>query len=214
MRTLVVNAGSSSVKLRVVEPDDRVGATADLGPPGDDLADRLKDFVDHAGPLDAAGHRVVHGGPSFTDSVIVDETVRRRLDGIAALAPLHDPPALAAIDALTALRPELVSVVCFDTAFHAGLPAESATYALPGEWTARWGIRRYGFHGLSCAWATAKSAQMLDWLPGRGRLVVCHLGAGASVTAVSDGRSLDTTMGFSPLGGWCFSRRSRFAIRA
>jgi acetate kinase len=207
MRVLVVNSGSSSVKLRVVDDEDRITAKADLGPPGADLADRLGDFVRGAGPLDVAGHRVVHGGPRFHEAVIVDETTRDYLDETAALAPLHNPPALAAIDALRRLEPGLVSVACFDTAFHATLPAEAATYALPSDWVDRWGIHRYGFHGLSCTWATAKTAEVLGWPPRSGRLVVCHLGSGASVTAVNDGRSVDTTMGFTPIEGLVMATR-------
>jgi acetate kinase len=207
MRVLVVNSGSSSVKLRVVDDEDRITAKADLGPPGADLVDRLDEFVRDAGPLDAAGHRVVHGGPRFHEAVIVDDTTRGSLEETAALAPLHNPPALAAIDALHQLKPGLVSVACFDTAFHATMPAEATTYALPSDWVNRWGIRRYGFHGLSCTWATAKTAEVLGWPPRTGRLVVCHLGSGASVTAVSDGRSVDTTMGFTPVEGLVMATR-------
>jgi acetate kinase len=207
MRVLVVNSGSSSVKLRVVDAEDHVTAKADLGAPGADLADRLDEFVRGAGPLDAAGHRVVHGGPRFHEAVIVDKTTRGYLDDISALAPLHNPPALAAIDALHQLEPGLVSVACFDTAFHATLPTEATTYALPSDWVDRWGIRRYGFHGLSCTWATTKTAEVLGWPPRTGRLVVCHLGSGASVTAVRDGRSVDTTMGFTPIEGLVMATR-------
>ncbi len=205
MRILVVNAGSSSVKLRVVEDDDRVAVSADLGPPGPDFADQLGRFVDEAGPLDAAGHRIVHGGPRFHEAVILDEEARRELDTLSALAPLHNPPALAAVDALFRLRPRLPSIVCFDTAFHASLPPEAATYALPADWISRWAIRRYGFHGLSCTWAIAKTAELLGQQPHR--IVVCHLGGGASVTAVADGRSVDTTMGFTPLEGLVMATR-------
>ncbi len=204
---MVVNAGSSSVKLRVVDGDDRIRSAADLGAPGADLADRLDEFVRRAGPLDAAGHRVVHGGPRFRDAIVLDETARLDLDDISTLAPLHNPPALAAIDALSRLRPGLASVACFDTAFHATLPAEATTYALPADWVARWGIRRYGFHGLSCTWATGRTAELLGWPPQHGRIVVCHLGSGASVTAVHDGRSADTTMGFTPLEGLVMATR-------
>ncbi|MDQ6783311.1 MAG: acetate/propionate family kinase [Actinomycetota bacterium] len=207
MRVLVVNAGSSSTKLRVVDEDDQIGASADLGPPGEGLADQLRDFVADAGALDAAGHRVVHGGNLFTEAVIVDDAVRHHLDALSPLAPLHNPPALAAIDALRQQRPGLPTVVCFDTAFHADLPAEVTRIALPSEWMTRSGIRRYGFHGLSCAWATARAAELLGWPPMRHRLIVCHLGAGASVTAVVDGRSADTTMGFTPLEGLVMATR-------
>jgi acetate kinase len=207
MRVLVVNAGSSSVKLRVVEGDDAIATTADLGPPGADLGDHLAEFVGRAGPLDAAGHRVVHGGARFRDAVVVDGATRAELEEVSALAPLHNPPALAAIDALRRQRPDLISVASFDTAFHATLPAEAVAYALPAAWVDRWGIRRYGFHGLSCRWATGKVAALTGWPPQSGRIVVCHLGAGASVTAVNEGRSVDTTMGFTPLEGLVMATR-------
>jgi acetate kinase len=207
MRVLVVNSGSSSVKLRVVDDQDHITDKAELGAPGSDLTDRLDEFVRAVGPLDVAGHRVVHGGPRFDEAVILDETSCGYLDDISALAPLHNPPALAAIDALRRLEPGLVSVACFDTAFHATMPSEATVYALPSDWVERWGIRRYGFHGLSCTWATAKTAELLGWRPRRGRLVVCHLGSGASVTAVRDGRSVDTTMGFTPIEGLVMATR-------
>lgn len=207
MRVLVVNAGSSSVKLRVVDGENHVTAEANLGAPGADLAARLEDFVAQVGPLDAAGHRVVHGGSWFRDAVVVDATTRSHLDEVSALAPLHNPPALAAIDAVRRLRPGLASVACFDTVFHATLPAEAAIYALPVDWVARWGLRRYGFHGLSCTWATARTAALLGWPADHGRTVVCHLGSGASVTAVAGGRSVDTTMGFTPLEGLVMATR-------
>lgn len=207
MRVLVVNAGSSSVKLRVVDGQDHISGSADLGPPGANFADQLGAFVRGAGSLDAVGHRVVHGGPSFAEAVILDERTRAELEKLRALAPLHNPPALAAIDVLDRLRPGVASVACFDTAFHATLPPEATSYALPSEWVRRWGVRRYGFHGLSCSWATARAADLLGWPPGRGRLVICHLGAGASVTAVTSGRSADTTMGFTPLEGLVMATR-------
>lgn len=207
MRILVVNAGSSSVKLRVVEGQDHISAGIDLGSPGAKFTDQVGAFVRGAGPLDAVGHRVVHGGPRFADAVILDERTRADLGKLTALAPLHNPPALAAIDVLDRLRPGLASVACFDTAFHASLPPEAATYALPSEWVDRWGVRRYGFHGLSCTWAIARAADLLGWPPRHGRLVICHLGAGASVTAVTSGRSADTTMGFTPLEGLVMAAR-------
>jgi acetate kinase len=205
---LVVNAGSSSVKLRVVGPGDDLVATEDLGPPGDDLADRLADFVRPLRQdIGMVGHRVVHGGPHFATATVVDDATRHALEGLNDLAPLHNPPALAGIDAARRLLPDVASVACFDTAFHAGLPAEAATYAVPADWV-RMGVRRYGFHGLSCAWATRRAARALgDRLP-RPRLIICHLGGGASVTAVAGGRSVDTTMGLTPLEGLVMATRS------
>jgi acetate kinase len=207
MRVLTVNTGSSSVKLRVVEADGCVGAEASH--PGEAAGDPavLADFLDSAGPLDAVGHRLVHGGSRFAESVVVDEEVRAALGTRVALAPLHLPPALAALDALVRLRPGLPVVACFDTAFHASLPEAASGYALPREWVERWGLRRFGFHGLSCSWAWARTAERLGWGPGEGRAVLCHLGAGASATAVVGGRSLDTTMGLTPLEGLVMATR-------
>jgi acetate kinase len=207
MRVLVVNAGSSSVKLRVVDEGDQLLASKDLGPPDDDLAEQLGDFMHDAGAFDVVGHRVVHGGPRFTSAVLVDAEVREALDGLNELAPLHNPPALAGIDAAARLLVGVPQVACFDTAFHASLLPAATTYAIPEGWVARWGIRRYGFHGISCAWASRRAAQLLDRPVDRLRMVICHLGAGASATGVSGGRSADTTMGFTPLEGLVMATR-------
>jgi acetate kinase len=208
MRILVVNAGSTSVKLRVVEPNDAISDREDLGSPGDDLSDQLDQFLQRAGPLDAAGHRVVHGGPDFVEPRKIDADVRAGLERLNELAPLHNPPALRAIDALQHLKRDLAQVACFDTAFHAHLPAESRVYALPATWVREWGLRRYGFHGLSCEWATHRAAELLDVEVERLKLVICHLGGGDSVTAVDRGRSVDTTMGFTPTEGLIMATRS------
>jgi len=134
--------------------------------------------------------------------------VRSTLESVCELAPLHNRPALAAIDAVAQQLPDVPSFACFDTAFHAGLPPAASTYAIPSDWVTRWDIRRYGFHGLSCAWATQRAAAMLGRPVADLRLVICHLGGGASVTAVKGGRSLDTTMGFTPLEGLVMATRS------
>jgi len=135
----------------------------------------------------------VHGGKRFRDSVLVDEDVERKLRELADLAPLHSRPALVALEQAKLVFPELPHIAVFDTAFHATMPPSASTYAVPQRWRSEWGIRRYGFHGLSVAWAAEQVR-----VP---RLVVCHLGGGCSVTAVLEGRSVDTTMGFSPLEG-------------
>ena len=203
MRVLVVNAGSSSLKLRLLAPDDEVLEAADLGPaePVEALARVLRAWP----PPDVTGHRVVHGGPA-SGPVLVDAAVRTRLADLTALAPLHQPPALAGLDAVTALLPGTPAVACFDTAFHAELPAAASTYALPAQWRERYGLRRYGFHGLSHAYCATRTPELL----GRSvpRLVSCHLGAGASLAAVLEGRSVDTTMGFTPLEGLVMATRS------
>lgn len=205
MRVLVVNAGSTSLKLRVVEPHDRVDVAEDLDP-GDDKA--LSDFVARVGRLDAVGHRVVHGGPHFVQPAVVTDAVRNELEKLNELAPLHNPPAVHAIEAVSAVLPELPVVACFDTAFHASLPEEAYRYALPTDWVERWGVRRYGFHGLSCEWALGRAATVLDRPASDLRLAICHLGGGASVTAVAGGRSVDTSMGFTPAEGLVMATRS------
>jgi acetate kinase len=158
--------------------------------------------------VDAVGHRIVHGGTVFSGPVRLDAGVVKRLEALTDLAPLHQPKSLAALAAVTAVLPDVPSVACFDTAFHATLPPAAFTYALPPEWRKRWELRRYGFHGLSHAYASRRAAEILDLAPQRPRIVTCHLGAGASLAAVLDGRSVDTTMGFTPLDGLVMATRS------
>jgi acetate kinase len=207
VRILTVNAGSTSLKLRVVERDDRVTETVDLRPPGDSLEDDLRGFLASAGPFDAIGHRVVHGGPRFTHPVVIDASIRSQLDEMNDLAPLHNPPALGAIDALGRLSPNVPSVACFDTAFHASLKPAASRYALPTAWVKKWQLRRYGFHGLSCEWSASRAAVLLERPVDSLKLVICHLGGGASVTATAGGLSVDTTMGFTPTEGLVMATR-------
>ena len=209
MRILVVNAGSSSTKLRVVDGAASVAAT-DL--PAIDASDppteALRTAIVGLGPVDAVGHRVVHGGTEYREATFVDDLVVERLAALADLAPLHQPAALTALGAARAALPDRPHVVCFDTAFHASIPDAAATYALPLEWRQRWPIRRYGFHGLSHAWAARRAAELLGKPVDELRLVTAHLGAGASLAAVAGGRSVDTTMGFTPLEGLVMATRS------
>jgi acetate kinase len=209
MRVLVVNAGSSSLKLRVLEGDGTMVASHDLPAPRGGVADEaVAQAVSGLEGIAAVGHRIVHGGTTFVQPVMIDARVRGRLGALTDLAPLHQPKSLAALDAVTAALPRVPAVACFDTAFHAGIPAAAATYALPAEWRKRWSLRRFGFHGLSHAYASARAAELLG-RPLQGlRLVTCHLGAGASLAAVRDGRSVDTTMGFTPLEGLVMATRS------
>jgi acetate kinase len=273
MRVLVVNAGSSSLKLTLVERQqhgqdvtlahgqdmtlahgqdvtlahgqDVTLAAHELPAPGAQVdSDQLRAALDS--PLreaDAVGHRIVHGGERYTQAVQIDAQVEAGLRELCDLAPLHQPKSLAALDAVTELLPALPAVACFDTAFHATLSPAAATYALPAAWRERWGLRRYGFHGLSHAWVAHRAPQLLGLAdaagpttpagpgpagPGRtgpttpagpGRatpdgttaqpcIVSCHLGAGASLCAIADGHSRDTTMGFTPLAGLVMATRS------
>jgi acetate kinase len=175
---LVVNAGSVSLKLSAVGPDGETTKVSSLAEAPDDV--------------EAVAHRVVHGGSRFREPVLVDDAVELELAGLTELAPLHNAPALAAIREARHAFPQLPQVAVFDTAFHRTIPDRASTYALPLE-LRELGIRRFGFHGLSVQWASEQVP-----VP---RLVVCHLGGGCSVTAVRDGRSVDTTMGFTPLEG-------------
>jgi acetate kinase len=208
-RVLVVNAGSSSLKLRLLDPTDRVTGAVDLpAPRGMADAGAIRAALDGLGAVDAVGHRVVHGGTQFLGPVLVFGTVVRRLEALSDLAPLHQPKSLAALAAVSAALPGVPAVACFDTAFHAHIPAAAATYALPLEWRKRWDLRRFGFHGLSHSYVARRVAQLAGPPAGGLRLVSCHLGAGASLAAIADGRSVDTTMGFTPLDGLVMATRS------
>jgi acetate kinase len=199
VRVLVVNAGSSTLKLRLLGPQDELLADEEL-PAGADLTGVLSQMAG----VDAVGHRVVHGGDRFSSAVRIDTGIEQALRELTELAPLHQPKSLAALDAVSAALPDVPAVACFDTAFHTTLDRGAATYALPREWRERWPLRRYGFHGLSHAYASRRAAE----LTGARRIVTCHLGAGASLAAVLDGRSVDTTMGFTPLEGLVMATRS------
>jgi acetate kinase len=157
--------------------------------------------------LAAVGHRVVHGG-QFTSSVLITPQIRSRITALADLAPLHNLPSLETVAAAEAALPDVPHVAVFDTAFHATLPPEARTYPVPASWTQGWGIRRFGFHGLSHAYCAGRAAEMLQRRADDLRLVICHLGHGCSASAVRGGRCVDTTMGFTPLEGLMMATRS------
>jgi acetate kinase len=208
LRVLVVNAGSSSLKLRLIDGADQLGGSVDLPAPRGIAEDEaVRRAVEGLGPPDAVGHRIVHGGTQFLGPVRITDRVVRRLEALSDLAPLHQSKSLAALAAVSAALPDVPGVACFDTAFHAGIPAAASTYALPLEWRKRWDLRRFGFHGLSHSYVARRVAQLAGQ-PGELRLVSCHLGAGASLAAIVDGRSVDTTMGFTPLEGLVMATRS------
>jgi len=205
MRILAVNAGSSSLKLSVVDGDDRVEDAQQTDGDADAIT-ALRDFAARVGDVDAVAHRLVHGGAAVRRATLVDDAVRQQLDAAVELAPLHVPPALALLDAARASidRPQ---IVCVDTAFHADIPEFATTYAVPAHWRA-WGVRRYGFHGLSYAWSTRRSAELLDRPVDGSHIVIAHIGSGVSACAVRDGMSVDTSMGFTPLEGAVMASRS------
>ncbi len=207
MRVLVVNAGSSTVKLSLIgSGDERVDAVELQAPQGQvDRAELNRALAERLGGADAVGHRIVHGGARFRDAVRIDPTIQQALISLVDLAPLHQPKSLAALGAVNQALPNLPAVACFDTAFHATLPAKAFTYAVPAALRTRWDLRRYGFHGLSHAWVARRVASLV---PGARKVVSCHLGAGASLCAIQDGVSVDTTMGFTPLEGLVMATRS------
>ncbi|HEV7188218.1 MAG TPA: acetate/propionate family kinase [Blastococcus sp.] len=208
MRLLVVNAGSSSLKLARLDDDGAVtaGTTVEAWQ-GERHLEPLEAFLGGCGAVDAVGHRVVHGGPRYTGPVRVDDDVLGYLDSIGHLAPLHNPRALAGVRSVRDLLPDTPAVACFDTTFHATLPPAARTYAVPREWNERWDLRRYGFHGLSHAHAVRRAAEIVGRPAEDLRIVSCHLGAGASLAAVRGGVSVDTTMGFTPLAGLVMNTR-------
>ncbi len=209
MRVLVLNAGSSTLKLSLVDEDDHVLFDREFEVAEGRLDEsRLASAVRSVEGIEAIGHRVVHGGPRYPASVRIDGDVIRYLVTISDLAPLHLPAALAGIAAAREVLPRVAAVACFDTAFHSRMPAAASTYAVPEEWRQRFGIKRYGFHGFSHSYAARRAAEMLNRSPHDTRVVTCHLGAGASLAAVRGGRSVDTTMGFTPLEGLVMATRS------
>ncbi|HWD03247.1 MAG TPA: acetate kinase [Amycolatopsis sp.] len=203
MRILTLNPGSSSLKAALVEDGTAVGWAAW---PSTDLP-QVADAVRRWPRPDAVSVRFVHGGSQKTPALVTDGLLAN-LERLVPLAPLHQPQSLAVSRAVVALLPGVPVVACFDTAFHTGLPEAAAHYPLPREWTRQGRLRRYGFHGLSCAYVVRRTATLLGRAESDLQLVVAHVGAGVSVTAVRDGASADTSMGFTPLEGPAMATRS------
>jgi acetate kinase len=212
---LVLNMGSTSLKLSTINWDatmeltiQEIGWTDSIGKEAAlrRLGEALKAF-DHQ-HIAAVGHRIVHGGPHFTRPVLIDAAIEDDLHRLAVLAPLHNPRALLGVDTARLLFPNIPHVAAFDTMFHASLAPEAYLYAVPYEWYTNWGIRRFGFHGLSYQGATRRVAEILGLPVTSLRLVICHLGGGCSVAAIHNGRSVETTMGYTPLEGVPMATRS------
>jgi acetate kinase len=208
VRVLVVNAGSSSLKLSVLDGEELVVGDTLPADRGRIDPEALLSWIGAAGEIDAVGHRIVHGGSEFLEPVVVDERVVERLRALTDLAPLHQPKSLRGLEEVTRALPGVAAVACFDTSFHARMPAAAATYALPREWRSRWDLRRFGFHGLSHEYASRRAAELAGRPVDSLLIVTCHLGAGASLAAVREGVSVDTTMGFTPLDGLVMATRS------
>lgn len=216
MTVLVVNTGSSSLKVSAIDDrdDTLVEQKVSLG---DDASAQASDASGAAALIrtlgrvyeaTAVGHRVVHSGPRFADPVLLDEDVLAQLGALRPLAPLHQSVALSAIAAARNALPDLPHVAVFDTAFHTTLSAASRRYPVPWEWERDHDVRRYGFHGIAVSWAADRAAELLGRPAAQLGLVVAHLGSGCSATAVSAGRSVDTTMGMTPLEGLMMGTRA------
>ncbi len=221
MRVLVLNPGSSSLKAAVLEPPGRTAlasAALDWGADATRASGRAsaaaavlealaRDGVATAS-IEAVGYRVVHGGTRFTGPTLIDDAVVEEIDGLANLAPLHNRVAADTIRGARNVLPGVPHVASFDTAFHASLAPAGYRYPVPESWFRDWGIRRFGFHGLSVAWSVERAAELLGRPTHDLRLVVAHLGSGCSVTAVDGGRSVDTSMGMTPLEGLMMGTRA------
>jgi acetate kinase len=220
LRILVLNAGSSSLKASLIATRDRTEArtTVAWGADASRRVDR-QEGLRHAlvelgidggreAHVDGVGHRVVHGGERWTAPVRVDDATAADLAALGELAPLHNPVALDTMEAARRTFPDIPHVAAFDTAFHAGLPEAWRRYPVPDRWISEWGVRRYGFHGLSVAWSVRRASELLDRPLEDLRLVVAHLGSGCSVTAVDGGRSVMTSMGMTPLEGLMMGTRA------
>jgi acetate kinase len=229
VRVLVLNAGSSSLKGSIVDTADDVALAQDEVSLGTDatrrrgldrtvrtLLTKLEVLSPHADPppdgegraIEAVGHRVVHGGTRFRSAVRVDDRVVKGIEALSEFAPLHNRVAAQGIRAARALLPAVPQVATFDTAFHATLAEEQFLYPVPWRWHREYGIRRFGFHGLSVEWSTHRAAELLGRPASQLALVVAHLGSGCSVTAVLNGRSVATSMGLTPMEGLMMGTRS------
>ena len=244
MNVLVINAGSSSLKYQLMDPDtgvvlakglcERIGIdgkftykpqvegketlkAVDVAMPThseaiqtvlDALVDAKNGVIGSMKEIDAVGHRVVHGGEAFNQSVRIDENVMKAIEDCIPLAPLHNPANITGIRACEKVMPGVPMVAVFDTAFHQTMPAKAFTYALPYEYYKNDKVRRYGFHGTSHKYVTSRAAAMLGKPAEELKIITCHLGNGSSVTAVDGGKSVDTSMGFTPLAGLPMGTRS------
>ncbi|CAM3857612.1 acetate kinase [Alkalicoccus chagannorensis] len=174
------------------------------------LLDKLtgSGIIQSLNEIDGIGHRVVHGGEKFNDSVLINEDVIRGIEDVSELAPLHNPANLTGIRAFQEVLPNVPAVAVFDTAFHQTMPEESYLYSLPYEYYEKYGIRKYGFHGTSHKYVSERAAELLNRPVENLRLISCHLGNGASIAAIEGGQSIDTSMGFTPLAGVTMGTRS------
>ena len=214
----VVNSGSSSIKYQLVDVETGAalvnGLIERIGEPGSKAVDHvagMKLALDALGTghdVAAVGHRVVHGGTIFTEATLITDTVEKQIDELSALAPLHNPANLIGIRAARKALPAVPQVAVFDTAFHRTLPPEAYTYAIDAKVAGKYGVRRYGFHGTSHKYVSERAAEFLGIPLADSKIIVLHLGNGASACAIDGGKSIDTSMGMTPLEGLVMGTRS------
>jgi acetate kinase len=219
-RVLVINSGSSSLKFQLIEQStrevllkgliERIGSSET--PDHTSALQRMLQDFKIAGisveSITVVGHRVVHGGPVFDEAVVITDEVEIEIERLIPLAPLHNAANLTGIQVLRKLLPNIAQVAIFDTAFHSTIPEWASTYAIPNEVAAEFAIRKYGFHGTSCSYVSKRAAEMLQLSVEESNFVICHIGNGASITAVEHGKSVDTSMGMTPLEGLVMGTRS------
>lgn len=212
MKYLVMNSGSSSLKVSVADEDEIVYKTQIDQRPTDIADERWRQLFaeirEASGDFDVVLHRVVQGGWIFGGPRLATPEVIAQIKSLTPLAPVHQPPTIATLERTTALLPGVLQTVHFDTAFHQTMPLEAYTYAVPEKWRTEFRVRRYGAHGLAHAYNARKTAEVLGRPVEDLKIVSCHLGSGASLCAVQGGRSVDTTMGMTPLEGLVMGTRS------
>ena len=223
MIILALNCGSSSVKYQLYSWEERrvitKGMIERIGQEYPDHKTALEQIIDKLttgssavlkslSEISAVGHRVVHGGEKFKSSVLIDAEVLEAIKSVKDLAPLHNPPNIAGIEAAQQVMPNISHIAVFDTAFHQTMPEHSYLYAVPYEWYGMYGVRRYGFHGTSHHYVSKKAAEILNKDYKKLKIISCHLGNGSSIAAVMNGKSIDTSMGFTPLEGIVMGTRS------
>jgi acetate kinase len=217
-RAFVVNSGSSSIKYQLIDlatnQSVMSGLVERIGEPGGDAVNHTEglrgvlDLLGEDANISVVGHRVVHGGDRFSTATVITDDVLAEIDALSPLAPLHNPANLAGIRAAREVLGFVPHVAVFDTAFHQSMPAEAYTYAIDSDIAAEYGVRKYGFHGTSVRYVSSRAADFLGRTPDSTNLIVLHLGNGSSVTAVQGGRSVDTSMGLTPLQGLVMGTRT------
>ena len=214
MKILVINSGSSSIKYKLFKmPQERLltkGSIEHIGEKGAKVLNHysgLKSILEKICAVQAVGHRVVHGAEKFKKPAVVNQAVINGIKKCSAIAPLHNPANLAGIIACQRLLPGVRQVAVFDTAFHQSLPARAFIYGLPYDYYKKLGVRKYGFHGTSHQYVAAEASRILRKPLSKLKLITCHLGNGCSITAIDKGKSIDTSMGFTPLEGLVMGTR-------